>query len=67
MEAVYVECSQKMKKCSMYAGVQCIQLLRSGEIETKSKEIKQLNMIIILQNLSTPYTPMLNGSFQIVD
>ena len=35
VEPVYIEHSQEMKKCSMYAGVQCIQVLniwRSGEI-----------------------------------
>ena len=38
VEPVYIEHSQEMKKCSMYAGVQCIHVLsnwRSGEIETK--------------------------------
>ena len=36
VEPVYIEHSREMKKCSMYAGVQCIQVLRnwrSGEIE----------------------------------
>ena len=36
VEPVYIEHSRKMKKCSMYAGVQCIQFLniwRSGEME----------------------------------
>ena len=35
VEPVYIEHSQEMKKCSMYAGVQCIQVLsnwRSGEV-----------------------------------
>ena len=35
VEPVYIEHSREMKKCSMYAGVQCIQVLnvwRSGEI-----------------------------------
>ena len=27
VEPVYIEHSQEMKKCSMYAGVQCIQVL----------------------------------------
>ena len=37
VEPVYIEHSREMKKCSMYAGVQCIQVLsnwRSGEIDT---------------------------------
>ena len=42
---VYIEHSREMKKCSMYAGVQCIQVLsiwRSGEIETKSRVIREI-------------------------
>ena len=44
VEPVYIEHSREMKKCSMYAGVQCIQVLsnwRSGEIETKSRVIRE--------------------------
>ena len=44
VEPVYIEHSQEMKKCSMYAGVQCIQVLsnwRLGEIETKSRVIRE--------------------------
>ena len=44
MEPVYIEHSREMKKCSMYAGVQFIQVLsnwRSGEIETKSRVIRE--------------------------
>ena len=40
VEPVYIEHSREKKKCSMYAGVQCIQvliILRSDEIKTKSK------------------------------
>ena len=40
VEPVYIEHSREMKKCSMYAGVQCIQVLsnwRSGEIKNKIK------------------------------
>ena len=40
---VYIEHLREMKKCAMYAGVQCIQVLsnwRSGEIETKSRVIR---------------------------
>ena len=45
VEYVYIEHSREMKKCSMYAGVQCIQILsnwRSGEIETKSRVIREV-------------------------
>ena len=44
VEPVYIEHSREMKTCSMYAGVQCIQVLsnwRSGEIETKPKVIRE--------------------------
>ena len=44
VEPVYIEHSREMKKCSMYAVVQCIQVLsnwRSGEIETKSRIIRE--------------------------
>ena len=44
VEPVYIEHSQEMKKCSMYAGVQCIQVLsnwRLVEIETKSRVIRE--------------------------
>ena len=44
VEPVYIEHSREMKKCSMYAGVQCIQVLsnwRSVEIETKSRVIRE--------------------------
>ena len=44
VEPVYIEHSREMKKCSMYAGVQCIQVLsnwRSGQIETKSRVIRE--------------------------
>ena len=44
VEPVYIEHSREMKKCSIYAGVQCIQVLsdwRSGEIETKSRVIRE--------------------------
>ena len=44
VEAVYIEHSREMKKCSMYAGVQYIQLLsnwRSGEIEIKARVIRE--------------------------
>ena len=44
VEPVYIEHSREMKKCSMYAGVQCIQVLsnwRLGEIETKSRVIRE--------------------------
>ena len=45
VEPVYIEHSQEMKKCSMYAGVQYIQTLnnwRSGEIETKSRVTREI-------------------------
>ena len=44
VEPVYIEHSRDMKTCSMYAGVQCIQVLgisRLGEIETKSRVIRE--------------------------
>ena len=44
VEPVYIEHSQEMKKCSMYEGVQCIQVMsiwRSGEIETKLRVIRE--------------------------
>ena len=44
VEPVYIEHSREMKKCSMYTGVQCIQVLsywRLGEIETKSRVIRE--------------------------
>ena len=44
VEPVYIEQSREMKNCSMYAGVQCIQVLsnlRLGEIETKSRVIRE--------------------------
>ena len=44
VEPVYIEHSREMKKCSMYAGVQCIQVLsiwRSGEIQTKLRVIRE--------------------------
>ena len=44
VEPVYIEHSREMKKCSMYAGVQCIQVLskwRSVEIEIKSRVIRE--------------------------
>ena len=44
VEPVYIEHSWEMKECSMYAGVQCIQVLniwRSGEIQTKSRVIRE--------------------------
>ena len=45
VEPVYIEHSREMKKCSMYAGAQCIQVQhnwRSGEIETKSRVIRKI-------------------------
>ena len=44
LEPVYIEHSQEMKKCSMYASVKCTKVLgtcRSGEIETKLKVLLQ--------------------------
>ena len=44
VEPVYIEHSWEMKKCSMCAGVQCIQVLsnwRLDEIETKSRVIRE--------------------------
>ena len=45
VEPVYIEHSREIKKkCSMYAGVQCIQVLsnwRSGEIETISRVTRE--------------------------
>ena len=44
VEPVYIEHSREMKKCSMYAGVQCIQVpsnWRLGEIETKLRLIRE--------------------------
>ena len=35
VEAVYIEHSQEKKKCSMYAGVQCIQVLSSTHTHYK--------------------------------
>ena len=45
VEPAYIELSWEMKKCSMYTGVQCIQVLshwRSGEIESKSRGIREI-------------------------
>ena len=44
VEPVYIEHSREMKKCSMYAGVQCFKVLsnwRLGETETKSRVIRE--------------------------
>ena len=44
VEPVYIEHSREIKKCSMFAGVQFIQVLsnwRSVEIETKSRVIRE--------------------------
>ena len=58
MEPVYIEHSWEMKKCSMYAGVQCIHvqsIWTSGEIETKSRINIYHDHSIAKSTLSLPH------------
>ena len=58
IQPVYIEHSQETKKCSMYAGVQCIQVLSIwslGELQTKSKVIDKDDHFIAKSTMSLPH------------